>query len=261
MSTLIDFSDLTERSAERQLAEFNSESYSVKQAIQYLKLKFPKKKFDESVISSLVRQGKLEPVVSFIEEVHLAEAWLKSEHQINDAPCFAGDYGFLYNINTPISFKNSLIAYKVKVPFCDETLMQNIMSEICRVIEGKREHEEDDPRANTKYDVLLFRDNKYWKVIDVYFDEEGNKKFKWAKCFFDSATWGISTDSLQQYHTNPTQEEIDQWKDLYHNERWTYKKFVKTLELQISKSAFYRLVGKRQPKTPIRQIVAWKRKN
>ena len=69
-------------------SDITREFYSIEQAKEYLKVKFPTKYFDNVVIADLIREEKLELVASFAEEINLANAWVKSESELNKNPYF-----------------------------------------------------------------------------------------------------------------------------------------------------------------------------
>ncbi len=183
------------------------EFYSIKQAIEYLKVRLPTEYFDNVVMADLIREEKLELVASFSEEIDLANAWLTSVNEPQETSYFMGDYGLQYKTDAVVSSHNPLLAFKlVATGHNGRETIANIIREI------KGNHV---PLASmtTKYDVLLFREDKYWKVVDVIFAGDGDEIENSPKCFLDCAKWGISAASLERY-CNPTK-----WSNLNNIEK------------------------------------------
>jgi hypothetical protein len=174
-------------------SDITREFYSIEQAKEYLKVKFPTKYFDNVVIADLIREEKLELVASFAEEINLANAWVKSESELNKNPYFGNDYGLQYETDAVVSSHNPLSAFKIVATSHNG---RETIANIVREIKGNHSLH---ARMTTKCDVLLFREEKYWKVVDVVFGGDGDEIENAPKCFLDCAKWGISAKSLERY--------------------------------------------------------------
>ena len=167
------------------------EFYPIEEAVEYLRVKLPTEYFNKIVLANLILEEKLELVVSFEEEIDLANAWLKSAYELKENPFFRGDWGFEYKTDSHVFFHNPLSAFKLVSP-C-EGIIENIVSKV--VANYPR-----DSGINTKYDVLLYREGKYWKAVHCTFlNDEENRVYNDPSCFRDCATWGISAGSLERY--------------------------------------------------------------
>ncbi len=228
------------------------EFYPIEEAVEYLRVKFPTEYFNNIVLANLILKEKLELVVSFEEEIDLANAWLKSADELKENPFFRGDWGFEYKTDSHVFFHNPLSAFKLVSP--SEGVVENIVRKV--VANYPR-----DSGINTKYDVLLYREGKYWKAVHCTFlNDEENQVYNNPFCFRDCAIWGISAESLERYCRNgddePTQEQIDRWKDLFHNKRWSLRKIIEVEGLEFSDTTLQRHVGTRKGrKTPLGRFI------
>ena len=159
-------------------SDITREFYSIEQAKEYLKVKFPTEYFDNVVIADLIREEKLELVASFVEEIGLANAWLKSADELKENPFFRLDYGLQYEMDAVVSSHNPLSAFKLIATSHDG---RETIANIVREIKGNHSLH---ARMTTTHDVLLLREDKYWKVVDVAFGDDGEIK-NYPKCFLD----------------------------------------------------------------------------
>ena len=174
-------------------SDITREFYSIEQAKEYLKVKFPTEYFDNVVIADLIREEKLELVASFVEEIVLANAWLKSADELKENPFFRLDYGLQYETDAVVSSHNPLSAFKLVATSHNG---RETIANIVREIKGNHSFH---VRMTTTHDVLLFREDKYWKVVDIAFGGDGHEIKNVPKCFLDCVTWGISAESLERY--------------------------------------------------------------
>lgn len=143
----------------------------------------------------------------------MANAWLKSDDEIKENPYFMGDYGLQYQTDAVISSHNPLSAFKLVATSQDG---QETIWDIIRTLKGNHA-----PRITTKYDVLLFREGKYWKAVNVAFDDEDGIQNS-PQCFISRASWGVSVESLERYCSNlmvvtddePKGEKVKRWKKM-----------------------------------------------
>ena len=114
----------------------------------------------------------------------------------------------------------------------------------------------------TTRNVLLLREDKYWKFVDFAFGDDGEIK-NYPKCFLDCATWGISAESLERY-CNPIK-----WSNLTADEKQecaiqAYQESkAKKIKLEViakrlgtNRQTLYEWVNKtNKPRAPLEQIV------
>lgn len=227
----------------KKVNEICQEFYSIEQSIEYLKVKFPAEYFSKIVLANLILKEKLELVVAFEEEIDLAQAWIKPVDGRKKNPLFR-EYlgrGTEYETNLFLRLHNPLSAFKLVV-------LSNGFIDIVRKFVTNLPI---DFSIDTKNDVLLLREDKYWTVVDVAFGGDGDEIENSPKCFLDCATWGISAESLERYCSNlmvvtddePKDEKVKRWKKMRFEEKLKLHEIIEREHLKISISELQRLTG------------------
>jgi hypothetical protein len=211
------------------------EFYTLNQAKEYLKTQFPSLYFDDFEIVELMKKGELELRLAFKDEIALAEAWP------NEKSSFMGDDGLEYKLDTVVVSNNPLSAFEMKFTSSQGDEMLN---HIYQTIRGNHV-----THVSTKYNILLRRNDRYWKVVDCHIFESAEVK-NCPKCFIKDVTWGISAKSLEQYRrgsdSKPTQEQIERWKNLFLNEGWSLRKIIEVDGLNFSDTTLQNYTGTRK---------------
>lgn len=196
-------------------SDINREFYSIDQAKEYLKAKSPTEYFDNVVIADLIREEKLELVASFAKEVSLAK--------IEGNPYFMDDYKLQKCIT--ISCRNPLAAFKL-IPL-NPSGLEMIARVIVNQIIGNHLLS-----VSTRHDIFLFRQNEYWKVVDIDMCQLSGDVLYYPRCFLNDVTWGISAKSLERY----CKVKVRVWDNLSEDEKLqTIESYMKAFGGNVSR--------------------------